>query len=126
MADEIADFKEALLQLRRLNIDLQNRSIPISTEILEKHLSLLFQQQEKTEAERMEFLRKIEKQLKKAYILPKSLGILLASLLIILITLIGYLTFKVVKLSEEKVELLREFNIPSLKNTDEVSLQKKN
>ena len=105
MSDEMADFKAGLKQLKRLSTELQNQSIPISTEILEEHLAFFLQQQEKREALRIEILQNIEKKLEKAYILPKNIGILLVSLLIILMTIIGYLTYEIIQGKEEKIEL---------------------
>ncbi|SDK90166.1 hypothetical protein SAMN04488034_101848 [Salinimicrobium catena] len=97
MTDEMDEFKKGLLQLQKLSNELHNRSIPITTEVLEKQLNFFFQKQEKREALTAEAFKTIDQKLKKAYLLPKSLGILFGSLLILLVTLIGYLTFLVVE-----------------------------
>ena len=97
MTDEMVEFKKSLIQLQKLSNELHNRSIPISTEVLEKQLNFFFQKQEKRDSLIAEALKTIDQKLRKAYLLPKSLGILFGSFLILLVTLIGYLTFLVVK-----------------------------
>ncbi|MEG9327846.1 DUF6730 family protein [Salinimicrobium catena] len=97
MTDEIDEFKKGLLKLQKLSNELHNRSIPISTEVLEKQLNFFFQKQEKRDAFTTEALKAIDQKLKKAYVLPKSLGILFGSFLILLVTLIAYLTFLVIE-----------------------------
>ena len=97
MTDEMDEFKKGLLQLQKLSNELHNRSIPITTEVLEKQLSFFFQKQEKRDDLTAKAFKTIDQKLKKAYILPKSLGIIFGSFLILLITLIGYLTFLVVE-----------------------------
>ena len=47
MADEMADFKKSLLQLQKISDELQNHSIPINTEVLEKHLHSSFRSSKK-------------------------------------------------------------------------------
>ena len=105
MADEMADFKEGLLQLHKLSNELQNQSIPISTELMEKHLNFFFQQQQEREASAAKKLDAIDKKLKNAYILPKNLGMIFGSFLILLITLIGYLTVELIETKNEKFEV---------------------
>ena len=101
MTDEMDEFKKGLLQLQKLSNELHNRSIPITTEVLEKQLSFFFQKQEKKDVLTGEALKSIDQKLKKTYILPKSVGILFGSFLILLVTLIGYLTFLVVESEKE-------------------------
>lgn len=104
LADEMLDFKEGLLQLQKLSKELQNRSIPISTEVMEKHLNFFFQQQEEKEAIAAEKLNAIDKKLKNAYILPRNLGIIFGSLLILITSLIGFLSYRVIESKDEKLE----------------------
>ena len=106
MADEMQDFKEGLVQLKKMKDELQSRSIPLSTEVMEKHLNSFFQKQQGREALAIERLNTIDKKLQNAYILPKSLGKIFGSILILLITLIGYLSFEL--LQTKNIEL--EFN----------------
>ena len=42
MTDEMDEFKKGLIQLQKLSNDLQNQSIPITTEVLEEQLSFFF------------------------------------------------------------------------------------
>ena len=105
MADEIKDFQLSLLQLQKMSNELQNHSIPISTEVIEKHLNSFFQKQEEREALATEKLNAIDKKLKNAYILPKNIGMIFGSFLILLITLMGYLTFELIATKNEKFEV---------------------
>lgn len=104
MADEMQDFKEGLLQLKKMTADLQNRSIPISTEVMEKHLSSFFQKQQEKEIQAADKLQAIDQKLKEAYILPRKLGMISGSFLILLVTLIGYLTFEIIQLKDQEQE----------------------
>ena len=104
MADEMQDFQVGLLQLKKMTNELQNRSIPISTEVMEEQLNFFFQKQQKKEAVVAAKLTAIDEKLKNAYILPKSLGIIFGSFLILLISLIGYLSFEVMGNKDEKIE----------------------
>lgn len=102
MADEMQDFQNGLLQMKKMTEELNTRSIPISTEAMEKQLKFFFQQQQEKEAIASERLNIIDIKLKKAYILPKNLGMIFGSLLILLITLIGYLSFEIIVLKDEE------------------------
>ena len=102
MADEMQDFREGLLQLQKLTGDLQNCSIPVSTEVMEKHLFSFFQKQKEKDLQAADKLKAINKKLEEAYILPKKLGMILGSFLILLITLIGFLSLELVKFQNPK------------------------
>ena len=104
MADEMQDFQNALLQMKKMTDELSTRSIPITTEVMEKQLMSFFQKQQEKELLAAERLTAIDIKLRKAYILPKSLGVVLGSLIILLITLIGFLSFKLIELKDEKIE----------------------
>ena len=105
MADEMQDFENGLLQLKKINDELQSRSIPISTEVMEKHLNSFFQKQQEREALAAEKLNAIEEKLKNAYILPKNLGVIVGGILILLISIIGYLAFELKEIKNEKPEV---------------------
>ncbi|MHA6279541.1 DUF6730 family protein [Salinimicrobium sp. CAU 1759] len=113
MADEMQDFQNGLLQMKKMTDDLNTRSIPITTEVLEKQLKFFFQQQQEKEAIAAERLTAINIKLKNAYILPKNLGMILGSLLILLVSLIGYLSFELITFKDEKFEnhQSREYDI---------------
>lgn len=104
MADEMQDFQKGLLQMKKMTEELNNRSIPISTEVMEKQLRFFFQQQQEKEVLAAERLTAIDIKLKNAYILPKNLGMIFGSLLILLITLIGYLSFEIIALKDREIE----------------------
>jgi hypothetical protein len=105
MADEMQDFQNGLLQMKKMNEELNIRSIPISTEVMENQLRSFFQKQQGKEALAAERLQSIDNKLKNAYILPKSLGMIFGSLLILLISLIGYLSFKLIESKDERIEM---------------------
>ena len=105
MADEMKDFNEGLLHLQKLSNELHNHSIPISAEVMEKHLHFFFQQQQEKEALAAEKLNAIDKKLKNAYILSKNLGMIFGSFLILLITLIGYLSVELIETKNEELEV---------------------
>ena len=121
MADEMQDFQNGLLQMKKMTDELNTRSIPITTEVLEKQLKFFFQQQQEKEAIASERLNIIDIKLKKAYILPKNLGMIFGSLLILLITLIGYLSFKIIELKDEKIERQQSWSYENFfeKNPDQ-------
>ena len=104
MSDEMQDFQNGLLQMKKMTDELNTRSIPITTEVMEKQLRSFFQKQQEKEALAAERLQSIDNKLKNAYLLPKNLGVIFGSLIILLITLIGFLSFKLIELKDEKIE----------------------
>lgn len=112
MSDEMQDFQIGLLQMKKINEELNTRSIPITTEVMEKQLKFFFQQQQEKEALAAERLQSIDNKLKNAYILPKNIGMILGSLLILLVSLIGYLSFRIISLKDDETEekLARSYN----------------
>jgi nitrate reductase NapE component len=90
MADEMKDFKTAVLELQKLSGQLAKMSIPISTEALEKNLNtfLLKQQAEKEKTD--EILKEIDRKLKHARIIPNYLLILFGIFGILALGLVGY------------------------------------
>ncbi len=100
MADEMEDFKTAVLELQKLSEQLVRMSIPISTEALEKNLNtfLLKQQAEKEKTD--EILQGIDRKLKHARIIPSYLLILLGIFGILALASVGYFGYS----SKEKVE----------------------
>lgn len=94
MADEMQDFQNGLLQMKKMTDELSTRSIPITTEALEKHLTFFLQQQKEKETLRRKVLSEINQKLQEAYILPKSLGIIFGIFLILFISFTGYVSFQ--------------------------------
>ena len=121
MADEMQDFQNGLLQMKKMTEELNTRSIPITTEVMEKQLKFFFQKQQEKEAIAAERLIAIDVKLKNVYILPKSLGMIFGSLLILLVSLIGYLSFKIIALKDEEFEekLTRSYNIYLQENPEQ-------
>ena len=121
MADEMQDFQNGLLQMKKMTDELSTRSIPITTEVLEKQLKFFFQKQQEKEAIAAERLTAIDIKLKNAYLLPKNLGMIFGSLLILLISLIGYLSVEVIALKETEIEkkLTRSYNIYFQENPEQ-------
>ena len=121
MADEMQDFQKGLLQMKKMTDELSTRSIPITTEVLEKQLKFFFQKQQEKEAIAAERLTAIDIKLKNTYLLPKNLGMIFGSLLILLISLIGYLSFEIIALKDEETEeeLARSYNIYFQENPEQ-------
>ncbi|MDT0642272.1 DUF6730 family protein [Zunongwangia sp. F363] len=107
MADEMADFKIAILKLQLLSRQLSELSIPISTEALEKNLNVFLQKQEAQSQGRDEILRGIDKKLKHARLIPNYLLILLGVLGILSLGLIGYFSYSANAQQEENFEVYR-------------------
>ncbi len=105
MTDEMEDFKVAILKLELLSKQLSTLSIPISTEALDKNLSVFLTQQQKENNLKDEVLKGIEKKLKHARIIPNYLLILVCSLGIISLSLLGYFGYTVQETEKEKFEL---------------------
>ncbi|GHA38319.1 hypothetical protein GCM10007103_19620 [Salinimicrobium marinum] len=107
MADEMHDFKIAVLQLQVLSKQLFELSIPISTEALEKDLNAFLKKQELESRERDEILKSIDQKLKNARIIPDYLLILFAALGVLALGFIGYFGNSANALQEESFEVYR-------------------
>lgn len=107
MADEMADFKTAIRKLQLLSKQLTDLSIPISTEVLEKNLNVFLKKQEAESQERDEILKKIDKKLNQARIIPNYLLILFGVLGITALGLIGYLSYSANAQQEETFKVFR-------------------
>jgi hypothetical protein len=107
MADEMADFKVAILELELLSKQLSKISIPITTEALEKNLNIFLEKQEEENRLKDEVLKEIEKKLKHARIIPNYLLILFGTLGIIALSLLGYFGYTARALEKEKFEIYR-------------------
>lgn len=107
MADEMHDFKIAVLRLQALSGQLSELSIPISTEALEKSLNAFLKKQELESQERDEILKSIDQKLKNARIIPDYLLILSAALGVLGLGLIGYFGYSVNAHQEESFKVYR-------------------
>ena len=93
MTDEMADFKEAVLQLEKHSKELENMSIPITTEALDKHLKDFLKDQEEENQLKIDILKKINGKLQGAVLIPKYILLLFGSIIIILLCLLMYFIF---------------------------------
>ncbi len=100
MADEMVDFKTAVLELQRLSEKLFNLSIPITTEALEKDLNSFLQKQEAENKRSDEILQGIDRKLQHARLIPNYLLILFGICGILGLGLLGYFGYT----SNEKIE----------------------
>ncbi|SFF62068.1 hypothetical protein SAMN04488033_10215 [Salegentibacter agarivorans] len=100
MADEMEDFKTAVLELKKLSGQLAKMSIPISTEALEKNLNTFLQKQEAEKEKTDEILKEIDRKLKRVRIIPNYLLILFGISGVIALGSVGYFGYT----SKEKVE----------------------
>ncbi len=107
MADEMADFKAALLELQKHSEQLNEMSIPISTEALEKNLNAFLKQQEAENENRNEILRDIVRKLKNARLIPNYLLILWGICGIMALGLVGYFGYTSNENQEENFEVYR-------------------
>ena len=107
MADEMSDFKSAVLQLQVLSGQLSELSIPISTEALEKSLNAFLKKQELESQERDEVLKSIDQKLKNARIIPNYLLILFAALGVLVLGLLGYFGYSANAHQEESFIVYR-------------------
>ncbi|WP_037318613.1 DUF6730 family protein [Salegentibacter sp. Hel_I_6] len=100
MADEMKDFKTAVLELQKLSEQLEKMSIPISTEALEKNLNTFLIKQHEEKEKTDEILKEIDRKLKHARIIPNYLLILFGIFGILALGSVGYFGYT----SKEKVE----------------------
>ena len=107
MADEMKDFKTAVLELQKLSGQLAKMSIPISTEAVEKNLKTFLQKQELEKVKTDEILMEIDRKLKHARIIPNYLLILFAILGIPALGLVGYFGYSNNNKQKENFEVYR-------------------
>ncbi|MGB8704438.1 MAG: DUF6730 family protein [Gillisia sp.] len=107
MADEMADFKKAVLQLKMLSSQLFELSIPISTEALENHLAVFLKKQELQSQERDELLKSIDKKLNDSRLIPTNLLVLFGALGITALGLIAYFSYSANAQQEESFKVCR-------------------
>jgi len=107
MADEMADFKTAVLELQKRSEQLAEMSIPISTEALEKNLNVFLQQQEAENKKSDEILQGIDRKLQHARLIPNYLLILFGIAGILGLGLLGYFGYTSNEKQEQNFELYR-------------------
>ena len=107
MADEMADFKTSIIKLQLLSKQLCDLSIPISTEALEKNLTIFLEKQQEENSLKDEILKDINKNLKHARLIPNYLMILFGTLGIFSLSLLGYFGYTAHSRKDEKFEIYR-------------------
>lgn len=90
MSDEMADFEGNLQQLQKLNNELEERSIPISTAALENKLQEFFLNQNALNQQKDQVILDIKLRLDKSGLIPKYILVLFASTQFLLLTITGY------------------------------------
>lgn len=105
MADEMVDFKNAVLSLHKHSEQLSKMSIPISTEALEKNLNQFLKKQELESQARGEILKSIDQKLKNARLIPNYLLILFGVLGVFVMGLVGYLIYSNKTQQEESLKI---------------------
>ncbi len=107
MADEMADFKVSILKLELLSEKLNEMSIPISTAAIDENLQSFLQKQEEANELKNELLRDINDKLEHASLIPNYVFIWYASILVLLISGLGYLIYANKNIEEEKFQIYR-------------------
>lgn len=90
MSDEMADFEANLQQLQKLNNELEERSIPISTAALENKLQEFLLNQNALNQQKDQVILDIKTRLDKSGLIPKYILVLFASTQLLLLTITGY------------------------------------
>ena len=107
MADEMADFKTSLEKLESLSKELKEMSIPISTSAIDENLKSFLQKQEKANELQNDLLRDINGKLKRASLIPNYIFIWYASILVLLISGLGYFIYAHKNIEKEKFQIYR-------------------
>lgn len=105
MADEMADFKTLILKLQLISKQLFDLSIPISTEVMEKHLTTFLEKQEDKNQLKDDILKSIDKKLEHALIVPNYILMIFGILGILILGLLGYFGYTTKAAKEEKFEV---------------------
>jgi len=105
MADEMADFKAAVLQLKEHSKEIRSLSIPITTEAMEKSLNTFLEKQEEENQSKHGILNSIDKKLEHAMIMPNYMLVIFGILGILMLGLLGYFGFTAKAAKEEKFEM---------------------
>jgi len=113
MTDEMADFKLAILNLRKLSGEIENMSIPISTEALDKNLNAFLEKQEENDRLKDDMLKSIDQKLKNARLMPNYMLLTFGILGILMLGLLGYFKSSATKAEKEKFEMYQKMNYES-------------
>ena len=116
MADEMSDFKTSLEKLEALSKELNEMSIPISTAAIDENLQSFLQKQEKANEVKNELLRDINDKLERASLIPNYVFIWYASILVLLISGLGYFIYANKNIEEEKFQIYRTISKSELES----------
>ena len=116
MADEMADFKTSLEKLEALSKELNEMSIPISTAAIDENLQSFLQKQEEDNELKNELLRDINIQLERANLIPTYILVLFGSILVLLISGLGYFIYANKNIEEEKFQIYRTISESELES----------
>ena len=116
MVDEMADFKTSLEKLEALSKDLNEMSIPISTAVLDENLKSFLQKQEEDNELKNDLLRDINIQLERASLIPNYILVLFGSILILLLSGLGYFIYSSKITEEEKFHIYRTISESELES----------
>ena len=105
MADEMADFKTSLEKLEALSKQLNEISIPISTAAIDKNLQRFLINQDHANEHKNELLSDVNIQLKKASLIPNYILVLFGSVLVLLLSGLGYFIYSANSAKDEKYEV---------------------
>ena len=105
MTDEMADFKLAILKLQELSGEIEQMSIPISTEALDKNLNAFLEKQEENDRLKDDILKSIDQKLKNARLMPNYMLFLFCIFGILMLSLLGYFKSSATKAGDEKFEM---------------------
>ena len=110
MADEMADFKASLLRLEELSKQLDELSVPISTEAIDKNLERFIETQREAHTFKDQLLKDINNKLTRANLIPNSMLVLFGSCLLFLLSMLGYLVYSNQISEEQKLEMYRSIS----------------
>ena len=113
MSDEMADFEINLHHLQQLNKELESQSIPISTAAIDENLQSFLVKQEKANEQKNKLIRDINIRLEKASLIPNYILVLFGSILILLLSVVGYFIYSANTASKENFEFygISELNL---------------
>lgn len=105
LTEEINGFQKSIEKLEDLSKNLNEVKVKADTSNMEYHLKEHLRNQERIQSRNQQRLTEINKKLKQAKLIPKWLLAFFLSVLMMLIIVIGYLSFQVVQLNKKEVTI---------------------
>ncbi|WP_350293796.1 DUF6730 family protein [uncultured Croceitalea sp.] len=103
LTDEINSFQKSIKKLASLSKNLNEVKVKADTSNIEYHIKEHFRKLEQIQSQNQQRLNEINQKLKRAKLILKWLLVLFLSALIMLIIVIGYLSFQVVQNKKEVI-----------------------